>query len=380
MALNVRHPIWVHALGRPGARAFAVLFALDALTRAILSTILPLQVLDAVGDPASLSAVFLIVSCLGLCANFAILPLSRLITRRWTYSLGCAAFVAAAILIGHGGLIAVSLGMFCRLFATASVTICTNLYVLDHIKGKALNEVEPLRLFFSAAAWTIGPFLGVFLWSRIHWLPFAISICGALLLLSTFWIMRIGDNPIITPAKTQPRNPLFSLIPFFRRPALRRGWLIAFGRSCWWVSFFIYVPVFSVQSGFSAEEAALLVSAGNVRQAIILAAVLAGLATAIAGLLAWLSPLATVAMMLLCALFAVILDIYGNLPFLRMVRPSERLRMTPVFVTYRDLSDIATPALAGAVLLFFPLPIFFLVLGGGLASLSLAAASLPRRL
>ena len=300
-------------------------------------------------------------------------------------------------MIGHGGLIAVSLGMFCRLFAAASVTICTNLYVLDHIKGKALNEVEPLRLFFSAAAWTIGPFLGVFLWSRIHWLPFAISICGALLLLSTFWIMRIGDNPIITPAKTQPRNPLFSLIPFFRRPALRRGWLIAFGRSCWWVSFFIYVPVFSVQSGFSAEEAALLVSAGNamlflvplifkatrglgVRQAIILAAVLAGLATAIAGLLAWLSPLATVAMMLLCALFAVILDIYGNLPFLRMVRPSERLRMTPVFVTYRDLSDIATPALAGAVLLFFPLPIFFLVLGGGLASLSLAAASLPRRL
>lgn len=397
MALNVRHPIWVHALDRPGARAFALLFALDAFTRAILSTILPLQVLDAVGDPASLSAVFLIVSLLGLCANFSILPLTRLITRRWTYTLGCAAFVAAAFLIGHGGLIAVSLGMFCRLFAAASITICTNLYVLDHIKGKALNEVEPLRLFFSAAAWTIGPFLGVFLWSRIHWLPFALSLSGALLLLVTFWIMRIGDNPIITPAKTQPRNPLASLIPFFKRPALRRSWLIAFGRSCWWVSFFVYLPVFGVQSGMTAEKAALLVSAGNallfivplitkvtrglgVRGAIILASIVAGLITAAAGLLAWISPLATVGAMLVCALFTVMLDIYGNVPFLRMVRPSERLRMTPVFVTYRDLSDIATPAVAGAVLLFFPLPAFFLVLGGGLACIALAAARLPRRL
>jgi hypothetical protein len=84
-------------------------------------------------------------------------------------------------------------------------------------------------------------------------------------------------------------------------------------------------------------------------------------------------------LLLFCAIFVVLLDIYGNLPFLRMVKPFERTRMTPVFVTYRDFSDICAPAAAGLVLLFLPLPAYFLFLGGFAAILSQVVRNLPRR-
>ena len=84
MALNVRHPVWIHSLGAPGARSFALLAALDAMTRAILATVLPLQVLAVMGSPADLSKLYLIVSLLGLIGNFFIVPLTGLISRRWT--------------------------------------------------------------------------------------------------------------------------------------------------------------------------------------------------------------------------------------------------------------------------------------------------------
>jgi ACDE family multidrug resistance protein len=397
LAINVRHPVWIHSLGAPGARAFALLAALDAMTRAILSTVLPLQVLAVMGSPADLSKLYFLVSAVGLVANFFIAPLTGLITRRRTYTLGMLCLLAAAPLIGSATLAGVALGMLLRVFGTAVGAICLNLYVLDHIRGRELNEVEPLRLLFSALAWTVGPWLGVTLWQWQPWAPFIISGLGAISLLAYFWYLRVGDNPIIVKAKRTPPNPFASIIPFFRRPALRRAWFIALGRSTWWVSFFVYMPVFGIQSGLSPETCALLVSAGNailfitpllvrwgrrlgVRRALMGAFVLAGVLTAAAGGLAWVEPRLTVALLLLCAVFIVVLDIYGNLPFLRLVRPTERLAMTPVFITYRDGSEFTAPALAWLVLLAFPLPVYFLVLGGALAGLSQLARTLPRRL
>ncbi|MEJ1995982.1 MAG: MFS transporter [Limibacillus sp.] len=397
MALNVRHPVWMHSLGAPGARSFALLAALDAMTRAILATVLPLQVLAVMGSPADLSKLYLIVSLLGLIGNFFIVPLTGLISRRWTYTLGMVCLLIAAPSIASASLMGVAAGMLLRVFGTAVGAVCLNLYVLDHIRGRELNDMEPLRLLFAASAWTIGPWLGVTLWKIEPLLPFVLSGAGALSLLAYFWYLRVGDNPIIVKARHKPANPFGAILPFFKRPPLRHAWMIATGRSIWWVSFFVYLPVFGVQSGLSAETCALLVSAGNgllfatpllvrlgrrwgVRRNLVFAFLTSGAVTSAAGLSAWIDPYLTVLLLLACAPFVVLLDIYGNVPFLRQVKPSERLPMTPVFITYRDGSEVAAPAFAWLVLLAFPLPVYFLALGGGLACISFLARTLPRRL
>lgn len=41
--MHVRYPIWLRRADRPGARVFAFMFALEAITRAMLATIIPLQ-------------------------------------------------------------------------------------------------------------------------------------------------------------------------------------------------------------------------------------------------------------------------------------------------------------------------------------------------
>ena len=46
------------------------------------------------------------------------------------------------------------------------------------------------------------------------------------------------------------------------------------------------------------------------------------------------------------------LDVLGNIPFMRLVRPRERPEMTSVLTVGRDLSFVLTPALAAIVLLF----------------------------
>lgn len=396
MALHVRHPDWIHALGQAGAKSFALIFALESLNRALLSTILPLQVLKVTGSATDLSNLYLVVGLSGLVANLFIVSLIRFVTRRGAYTIGLVCLAIAPLLIGTGLFGSVSLGMFIRIFGTASAAICLNLYVLDHIKGRALNDMEPIRLLFSAAAWTLGPWLGVYLWSIVEWLPFFISSAAAVVQLAYFWYLRLREGGVIVPAKQKPETPFGSIIPFIRRKPLRRAWLIALGRSVWWVSFFTYLPVFGVESGLSPETCALLVSAANgllflvpvlkrvgaylgIRRALILAYACTGVISSAAGIAAWYSPFTAMALLLFCALFVVLLDIYGNLTFLRMVKPFERTRMTPIFITYRDVSDIAAPAAAGVVLLFLPLPAYFVLLGLYSLGMTQIARNLPRR-
>jgi MFS family permease len=396
VALHVRHPDWIHALGQAGAKSFALIFALESLNRALLSTILPLQVLKVTGSATDLSYLYLVVGLSGLVANLCIVSLIRFISRRGAYTIGLICLAAAPLLIGTSMFTGVSFGMFIRIFGTACGAICLNLYVLDHIKGRALNEMEPIRLLFSAAAWTLGPWLGVYLWSIMEWLPFILSSIAALIQLAYFWYLRLREGSVIVPARQKPETPFGSIIPFIRRKPLRRAWLIALGRSVWWVSFFTYLPVFGVESGLSPETCALLVSAANgllflvpvlkrvgnylgIRRALILAYAFTGIINIAAGVAAWFSPFSAMALLLFCALFVVLLDIYGNLTFLRMVKPLERTRMTPIFITYRDVSDIVAPAAAGLVLIALPLPAYFVLLGLYTLGMTQIVRNLPRR-
>ena len=61
---------------------------------------------------------------------------------------------------------------------------------------------------------------------------------------------------------------------------------------------------------------------------------------------AWL----VVGLILLSTLSATVLDVVGNLPFMRLVRPEERTAMSVVFYTWRDVSFALTPLFGGVII------------------------------
>ena len=209
----------------------------------------------------------------------------------------------------------------------------------------------------------------------------ALSALFALILLALFWYYRLGDNPVIRPGKTRPSNPLVNIGRFVSQPRLRLAWLIAFGRSCFWTTFFVYGPILMVVTGEGKLAGGLLVSAGN---ALLFAAIFWGrvakrfgarrtMALGLPGdgrlrccspaLPAKPHPLWAAVFLLVCALFTIALDALGSSAFMRAVRTYERPQMSAVYRTYLDLSDLLPPLVYSIVLAFFGLGAVFATLG-----------------
>jgi hypothetical protein len=192
-------------------------------------------------------------------------------------------------------------------------------------------------------------------------------------------------------------NPLAYLGSFARRPRLVAGWLFASIRSCGWVAFYLYVPIFAVESGLGEKVGGFMVSLGSVylfatpmmlrwlrrhsvRQAVMTGFVCATLSWIGAALLLQGSALLAAVALETAALFMIFLDVVGGLPFLMAVKPSERTEMSAVYSTFRDVSNVVTPAIGSLVLLAAPLGGVFLLLGGLFAGASVLASTLPARL
>ncbi len=74
------------------------------------------------------------------------------------------------------------------------------------------------------------------------------------------------------------------------------------------------------------------------------------------------------------------IDVVNNIPFMRTVRPRQRVEMTTVFSTWREMSALLAPAIAAAILLIAPFWTFYLLLAT-LAFITAAVAThLPRRI
>jgi MFS family permease len=299
----------------PGATAFAVMFALESLARASLATVIPLQAYVLFGAARDVSLAFLAVAVTGLAGSFAIPLMIRRIGRRWVYPLGAACLlVAPALFVTEtiGGQLA---GMLVRVFGTACLNITLNLYIMDYIHKRDLVRSEPRKFLFAAAAWTVGPSLGVLLFYRIgDWAANGFSACCAVLVIANFWRLRLQDNAAVAPATRKQPNPLASIGRFLAQPRLCLAWAIAFGRTCWWSAFMVYAPLMMVRSGEAPIFGGLMVSAASamlfftplwgrigarlgLRRTIAGAFCLAGLATLAAGLAAPLPLLAALLLM-----------------------------------------------------------------------------------
>lgn len=389
-------PDWMRRVPAPGARSFAALSGFEATVRASLVSVWPLVMYDALGSAGQVSMIYFIAGCAALSFGLMVPWIGRRMPRRWMYTLGATLYLVGPGLAIIGGPVLTPLALVLTGWGTVMVFICTNAYVMDYIARHDLARTETLKLFYSALPWAIGPVAGVFLWKLWPPLPFLGAMASAVAMLTTFWVLRLGNGKAITRARAQTPNPLAYLGRFLAQPRLIAGWTFAVVRSIGWWVYVVYLPIFSIESGLGDRVASIAFSLSNAL--LFLSPVMSrwmqrrslrrGVRTAFAGatgcyLLAALSyfwpPLAIVGLMF-GSVFLVMLDTFGGLPFLMAVRPAERTEMSAVYSSFRDVSSILTPGAAFLVLLVAPIPGIFAAAGAAMAATWLVSARLHPRL
>ena len=377
-----RIPEWLRHAPNPGAKGFAVLAGIEALSRGVLISVFPLVMYRAYRDTASVSQIYFYIGIISMLCGLLVPWLTRYIPRRWMYSLGAVLFIVSAFLAIEGSSAAIALSLLTYTIAVVIVFVCFNAYVLDYVAKVELSKCETLRLFYSALAWCAGPAGGVWLLQWWPPAPFLLSAVGALVLLIVFWWMRLGNGKLITRARAPAPNPLAFLVRFMAQPRLIGGWLFAVIRSCGWWVYIVYLPIFALEAGLNENIGGIALSISNsllfitplmliwmqrhsVRHAIRVSFFLGGIVFMAATFLSgW--PWVTVGLLVSGTLFLILLDISAGLPFLMAVRPSERTEMSAIYSTFRDVSGIVTPGVAWLVLLVAPMSAIFATAGAGM--------------
>jgi hypothetical protein len=362
----------------PGVRSFAALGGIEAVVRGSTLSVYPVVLYRAFEDAVVVSQIYFCVGILSLITGLMVPGLTRLIPRRWVYTLGVAFYLVSAALGMIGGNLTAAALLF-NAMAAATCFVCYNAYVMDSIPKQDLSQLESLRLFYGGIGWSVGPFLGVLLLQVWQGLPFMIVFAAAGLMMTVFWILRLGNGRIIARAKRASPNPAIYLRRFFSQPRLIASWFFVVIRSSGWWVFIVYIGIFSVQNGMSESLGGIATSVANsflfvaplmlrwIRRQSVRHAVRTGfLASAICFILGTLFapvPMATFGILIVGAFFLVLLDICGGLPFMMSVKPSERTEMSAVYSSFRDVSGIVTPGLAWIVLQFTDVSAVFAACG-----------------
>ncbi len=385
------------ALSRPTTSAFSVLFTLEPLYRSIIVTVVPLMALERFGSAQDVSIFFFVLGVLGVGMSLAVPWLVSRLSRRGTFTLGIVSGVASMLLFVHGELWTFCAGMALHLFAASCIDVTLNLYLMEHVRRQDFGRYEPVRMFFLAFSWSVGPFLGVYLRNAVNpAVPFLVGAVIVLLLGAYFFYLRFSDNPALGNKRSAVTNPIRYLPRFFAQPRMTLAYVLSAMRSGWWTMYFIYVPIFCVTVGLGETMGGALVSLatsfvmvtpllrGTIQRYGIRRVLLVGYAGAglvAVGLGASMSiPYLAVALVLLAAMFAVLCDSVGNTLFYRAVRSWERSEMATVFGSYRSVSSLAFPGVYSGVLAIFPLPAVFIFTGFGMLATSLMTRFIPVRM
>jgi MFS family permease len=203
--------------------------------------------------------VYFLVGLLSFITALIIPWASRYIARRWLYTGAVLVFIIGAL--ADTWLLAV--GMAFMTLAVVVITVCINAYFMDYVSRSKLSEGDALRLFYSGAAWSLGPFLGVWLMGIWKPAPFILSVLAASCLLFLFWNPRLGNGKAIHKAKIKPPSPFAFIDKFGKQPRLVAGWTFAVMRSsAWWV-YVVYLPIYAVENGYSEHLGGILLSASK---------------------------------------------------------------------------------------------------------------------
>lgn len=166
MATQVQHPIWLPAVPRRGARTFAALYAVESFARASISSVIPIQAYDLLRNEQEVSLLYTLVALLGLSVTLSMPLLIERFARRWVYSAGASGLIIGSAFLVTQTLPGQMLGMLFRVMGASALSITLNLYIMDYIRKTEFMQSESLRMAWSTLAWTCGPFLGVYLYTR----------------------------------------------------------------------------------------------------------------------------------------------------------------------------------------------------------------------
>lgn len=384
-------------LSRPTMPAFSALFTLEPLSRSIIVTVVPLVALEKFGTAQNVSIFFFVLGILGVGMSLAVPWLVSRITRRGTFSLGAATGLIAMALFLHGEVWSLCAGMALHLFSASCIDVSLNLYMMEHIKRQDFGRYEPVRMFFLAFSWCVGPFLGVYLRNAISpEAPFIFGIVVVVSLAGYFFYLRFTDHPAVTGTRPSVTNPLLYLPRFFKQPRLRLVYALSAMRSGWWTMYFIYVPIYCVTSGLGETTGGALVSLATafvmttpllrgairrfgIRRVLLIGYAGTGAMTLALSQLMDSAPVA-IGFILGAGLFAVLCDSVGNTLFYRAVHPYERSEMATVFGSYRSVSSLTFPGVYSGVLAIFQLPAVFAVTGIGMIGAGVLTRYIPKRM
>ncbi|MFZ9039713.1 MAG: MFS transporter [Gammaproteobacteria bacterium] len=381
--------------GTPGVKVFAVLSGIESIARGLLISVFPVAIYRIYTDAQLVSQIYFAIGLLSLLVTLAIPWVSGRVPRRWLYSLAVGTYIGASLLcaVADSWLFALGLGLFT--FANVVVFVCLNAYIMDYVDRVRLGECQALQLFYSGAAWTVGPFLGIWLMTLWKPAPFVLSALASSLLLAVFWIYRLGDGKTIQRGAIAQPNPFSYLFRFLHQPRLVVGWIFAVMKSCGWWVYILYLPIYALENGHDEQLGGALLSLSNaflfltpliireakgrVRLAIMTGFCGSGCLFFLASLNG-LDSVTSIGLLLAASMFLILLDVFAGLPFLMAVRPSQRTEMAAIYSTYRDVSSVVTPGGASLVLLFAPLKGVFAVTATSLFVCALLAGRLHPRL
>ncbi len=374
---------------KAGALTFGLLFLLESLVRSFNSGVLSIQAYDLLGSSQKVSVLTTSISLCVLVTTLFMPLLFAHMRRRWVYTIGGLAMIAGSLALATYTLPGQVTGVLLRNSGASIMNVALQLYILDHIRKADLTSTEPTRLALSTVAWVIGPFSGVWLYE--HYGPVApqlAAMAAATLVLKVFWYLRLHDKVNLPSGTVQPFNPLSNAARFIAQPRLRLAWAIAFGRSCFWATFFTYGPILMIEGGLGKQAGGYIISGSQlflltafffgasakrvgVRGVIASCFLVIAIATCAAGLFGVSSPNASAACLLVAAFFASGIDSVGGIPYLRAVKPNERQRMTAVYRTFIECSELIPGMIFAVALSFFNVSIVFIILGVCLSSLAL---------
>lgn len=384
-------------VGGAEGEQIARLSGLEGLTRSVMVGSVPIAAFDRLGSTMAVSLAFAVGSGASMIGTLWIDRFERRIGRRWVLTAGVVAVIVAALMFAFGPPWTIPVAIFLRALHSSIFAICVALYVMDYIGKTAIVRVETRRTMYVAVAWLAGPTLGTLLWSQLsHAAPFLVAAASGVGLIAYHWRLRFAHHPVLRGPVTPPPHPIAAVPRFFAQRYLRAAYAITLFRAMFWAALFVYGPLYVVDAGFPVWMAGVFLSMASAMllwsPLVLRASHRLGVRTMIIvgfGLIAGSLVLLTligaprrigVLVWLVGAIGGGTLDVLGNIPFMRLVKPRERTAMTAVFTTWREMSFLLAPLLAAGVLLIGPLWLLYPVLAV-LALLGAGAASiLPRRI
>jgi MFS family permease len=361
---------------------FATLFAIESFCRSLNATVLPVQAYELLGSSSAVSRLSVGVSLVVLATTLMLPVFFGKLRRRWAYSIGVTGLMLAAGLLATHTLPGQISGTYLRSVSASLLSVTLSLYLMDYVGKRELVRAESLRLTLATLSWMAGPVLGITLYEKFGpQMPQLLAAFTGACLLLTFWYFKLNEPELLPAGTMQKINPFANVKHFIRQPRLRLSWSVAFGRSCFWMTLFVYGPIVLVEGGASKQFAGIIIS---LSQASLFFAVFYGtlarrfgirvvvtFCLALSGAFALAAclvddpnlPYFTAGFLLAGSFACVGLDAVGGVPFLRFVKPRERHFMAPVYRTYIDLSELIPSIVYAFALLYFSTPIVFGLLG-----------------